>query len=312
MQRFAAVFRRAWPAALILVSPAACGQERAGHPGPGGPQELAHPAKVEIAGEEVVLPMGSFGNRPLVEVKIGGKGPFPFVLDTGASGSVISAPFAEAQKLPVIAKARVLSPGSQTTTEGNLVRVEGLQIGGATVSGMSAVAMDLSRVFPGSNDPVGVLSAGLFPGFLLTFDYPAKRIVLRRGELSPANGADVFEFSPSRRLPALPVSIAGVSVELDLDTGSPGGFTVPTELMSRVPISGDLTPAKPDRRVDRVLEAKEGKLKGTANIGRFTFENPTIRFVQDIPQGLIGWEILRRFAVTFDRKNHRLRLAEPS
>jgi len=312
MQWMAIAFRWAWLAALILASFPACGQERAGHPGAGGPQELAHPAKVELAGEEVVLPMGSFGNRPLVEVKLGGKGPFPFVLDTGASGSVISAPFAEARKLPVIAKARVQSPGSQAAAEGNLVLVDRLEMGGVTVSGMAAVAMDLSRVFHGPDDPVGVLSAGLFPGFLLTFDYPGKRIVLRRGELPPANGADVFEFSPSRRLPALPVSIAGVSLELDLDTGSPGGFTVPAEFIPRIPISGDLAPAKPDRRVDRVLEAKEGKLKGTASIGRFAFENPTIRFVQNIPQGLIGWEILRRFAVTFDHKNHRLRLAEPS
>jgi hypothetical protein len=71
-------------------------------------------------------------------------------------------------------------------------------------------------------------------------------------------------------------------------------------------------PAKPDKRVDRVLQAREGQLKGTAKIGRFTFENPAIRFVQDTSQGLIGWEILRRFAVTFDSKNHRLRLAEPT
>ncbi len=296
-------------AALMLLSPAARGQDKAEHPG--GPQQLPPPGKIELAGEEVALPMGSFGNRPLVRVMLGDKGPFPFVLDTGASGSVIAAPFAEAQRLPVVATARVQSPGSPTTTDGKLVRIERLQIGGATVSGINAVAMDLSRVFPGPDDPVGVLSAGLFPGFLLTFDYPAGRIVLRAGELPAANGADVFEFSPSRRLPALPVSLAGTSMELDLDTGSPGGFTVPAEFASRLPLSGDPVPARPDRRIDRVLQAREGHLKGAAKIGRFTFENPTVRFVEDTSQGVIGWEVLRRFAVTFDRKNHRLRLSEP-
>jgi hypothetical protein len=309
MQGIAVVPRWALPAALILLCFAAPGQERA-HP-MHGPRQAPPPDKVELAGEEVVLPMGSFGNRPLVEVMLGEKGPFPFILDTGASGTVVSAPFAEAQGIPVTAIARVQSPGSSTPIDGKVIRIARLQIGGATVSGLNAVAMDLSRVFPGPGDPVGVLSAGLFPGFLLTFDYPAKRIVLRPGELPAANGADVFQYSPTRPLPALVVSLAGVSVELDLDTGSVGGFTVPAEFASRLPLSGDLAPSRPDKRVDRVLQASEARLRGTAKIGRFTFENPTIRFVQDISQGLIGWEILRRFAVTFDRKNHRLRLAEP-
>jgi hypothetical protein len=309
MQRAAGVRFLVCSAAFGLLSSVSPGQQMGDHMG--GPRQMHPPDKIELAGEVVVVRMGSFGNRPLVDVLLDGKGPFPFILDTGASSSVISAPFAEAQKIPVIAVAKVQSPGSSTPIDGKLLRIEKVEMGGLTITGLSAVSMDLSRVFHGTNDPVGVLSAGLFPGYLVTFDYPGKRIVLRAGELPAANGADVFEFKAGRPLPALTAWVAGVSIELDLDTGSGAGLTIPAEYAARVPLSGELVPAKPDRRVDRALTAKEGRLKGTVKIGRFAFENPTIRFVEDIPQGLVGFEILRRFAVTFDSKNHRLRLAEP-
>ena len=37
----------------------------------------------------------------------------------------------------------------------------------------------------GSQAPRGVLSAASFPGLLITFDYPEKRVELRTGELPP-------------------------------------------------------------------------------------------------------------------------------
>jgi hypothetical protein len=295
---FTGVCGIAWAA----LAAAACGQEH--------PASLP-PPRVELASPVVRLPMGSFGHRPVVEATLDGKGPYRFILDTGASGCVLAAPFADRAGLTVLAAAKVKSPESPTPVDGKLVRIERVAIGGITLTGLNAVAMDLSRVFPGPGDPVGVLSAALFPGYLLTFDYPAGTIALRAGELPAANGEDLFEFNPSRRLPSLSASFAGTAIDLDLDTGSATGFTVPSDYAARLPLSGGLVEGKPDKRVDRILTVQEGRLQGAARIGRFAFESPTIRFVAGTAQGLVGWDVLKRFAVTFDSKNHRLRLAEP-
>jgi hypothetical protein len=150
----------------------------------------------------------------------------------------------------------------------------------------------------------------MFPGYLVTIDYPAKRVVISRGELPAADGQSVFEYGATRRIPGLPISVAGVPVEVDVDSGAPTGISLPAEYATKLPIFGKLEDTKPDRRVDRVLTAKEGRLDGTAVIGRFLIERPMIRFVEGSSRGLVGAAVLSRFAVTLDSKNRRLRLAE--
>ena len=296
-------------AALALLAAGAAGQEGAVERRSG--PHRAPPPKIELSGGEVSLPMKTFGNRPVVEATLDGKGPYPFVLDTGASGTVVSESFARSLGMPVIGKARVQSPGAPTAAERDLLRIERLEFGGAKISDLIAVADDLSGPFPGPKDPVGVLSAGMFAGHLVTFDYPAARISIRPGELPPGNGQDVFEFDAARRIPELPVVFGSLALELDLDTGSPYGLTIPAEAAARLSFPGGLAAARPDRRIDRVLEAKEGRLAGSATIGRFAFENPTIRVVEGISRGVLGYEVLRRFSVTVDSKNRRVRLEEP-
>ena len=270
----------------------------------------APPPEITLDTGLVSLPMALVGGRPVVEATIDGQGPFPFVLDTGASGAVVSDAFTKARGWQAFGRAGVASPGSPTVTDTELFRIDRLELGGARVSSLVAAAVDLSGPFPGKDDPIGVLSAGMFSGYLVTIDYPGKRVVIARGELPAADGRSIFEYGAGRRIPGLPLSVAGTSVEIDVDTGAPTGITLPADLAAKLPIAGKLEDARPDRRMDRVLAAKEGVLDGPATIGQFTFERPKIRFVEGASQGLVGAAILSRFAVTLDSKNRRLRLEE--
>src|SRR5689334_5038561 len=49
------------------------------------------PAHVAVPSEGIVLPMQDAGGRPVVDVRINGRGPYRFILDTGASTTVIDA-----------------------------------------------------------------------------------------------------------------------------------------------------------------------------------------------------------------------------
>ena len=268
------------------------------------------PPGIELpAGGRVTVPIGSFGGRPTVEATLGDRR-FPFVLDTGASGCAVSDGFADAQKIPVVGRAGVQSPDSPQPKDVRLLRIDSLGIGDARMTGLTSVAMDLSGPFPAPGDPVGVLSALIFPGYLVTLDYPAKTLTLARGELPAADGRDVLEYSEGRRVPGVTVTLGDQSVELDVDTGSPGGITLPAEWSSKLKLDGEPRESKPDRRVDRVLAAKEARFSGPVRIGRFDLGGQTLRFVEGISRGNVGSDVLSRFSVTLDSKNRRLRFQQ--
>ena len=67
------------------------------------------------------------------------------------------------------------------------------------------------------------------------------------------------------------------------------------------------------KTVDQVMPARGAPLRGTLTVGRYSLENPTIRFV-DISKsvGNVGGAILSQFAVTIDPRNSRLRLVGPA
>src|SRR5215468_7084756 len=54
---------------------------------------------VQMASDTVVVPMRLVDGRIEVSVKVNGKGPFPFIFDTGARGTVLDLAFAREQRL---------------------------------------------------------------------------------------------------------------------------------------------------------------------------------------------------------------------
>jgi hypothetical protein len=291
-------------AAGLSAGAAAAMMQHAGH-------QMPPPAGVELKTPEVVVPMDSFGGRPVVGLMLDGQGPYRFVLDTGAGGSVMSQELADTLGLKSLGEARVGAPGGATNA-GNLVRIGRVEMGGAVLTDLSLVATDLSRVFHLPDHPVGVLSALAFSSYLVTFDYPRQRIVLRAGELPPANGADIFEYQAGQHIPTLEITVAGVRVQAHLDSGSGSGLMLPGEMAGKLPLGGPLEEKGKARTVDGEWTLRKAPLKGTVTIGRFKVENPMIVFADGSPFGNIGYEILKGYAVTVDRKNLRFRLEEPT
>src|SRR4029077_4745038 len=104
--------------------------------------------------------------RPIVEVKINGKGPYRFIFDTGASGTVISNELAHELFLPALQHAQMGRPGSNTPLDAYVTKVNSLEIGGAKAEGVAAVYSDLSllkHLNKSADAPVGVLSSVNFP-----------------------------------------------------------------------------------------------------------------------------------------------------
>ncbi len=269
-------------------------------------------ARIEVPLEGVSFPMQDMGGRPVVEVRINGKGPYRFILDTGANITVIGAALNRELGLRP-------APGVNAIADGNgpspaIVAVSELRLGGVVLGDLVAAVMPLDTVLLGDDAPSGVLSAAGFPGYLLTFDYPARSISLKKGELPPADSRSTFSYPEGQPLPLLPVRIAGRTTTVLMDTGSGSGLTLPYKFLEELPLA---SPAKDGGKV-RLLRGEfpvaTARVEGAIEIGRYRIDTREDVSFSDARAGAqdvigdIGYDILRDFVVTLDAKNHRVRL----
>lgn len=56
------------------------------------------------------------------------------------------------------------------------------------------------------------------------------------------------------------------------------------------------------------MEHAAARLEGTVRMGRHAIDGPVVHFAEGAAEGNVGYEILRRFSLTFDAKNRRLKI----
>lgn len=284
-----------------------------GLPAAGQPVERNgfEPPTVALGEKEVRLPMTFRGGRPVVAARINEKGPYNFFLDTGASGPVLSEKLATELDLEVIGEVRVKSGGDGPDKPGiaaKSVLIGRLDLGAAKLTGVKIVAMNRDRL-GGGDAPAGVLSAAMFPGYLVTLDYPKKEVRIRAGELAAPDDRTVFAYRDGRFIPSLTVTVGGEAIEAHLDSGSGAGLSLPTKVAEKLPLEGKpVDTGKKARSVSGEFPVFEGKLKGKVTFGKFSVENPAISFSDVVQRGNLGGRILETFAVTLDVKNRRFEL----
>jgi len=244
------------------------------------------------------VPMLDFGGRPVVEVMINGKGPYRFILDTGASASVIDSSVA----------AEIAIEDRQNIQE--------IRIGAVSIRDLEAAVFPLSEMFGGGNAPRGVLSASAFPGTLVSFDYPAKRISFRKGILAEANAVTIFDYDGAD-LPSVPVKAANHEITIHLDTGAPYAVAFPTKYMKELPLARPPVQKGNVKSHGGPIPIFVAALDGDVSIGQFKLSTHEVHFTDVVPfhnvepKGQLGGEALRDFIVTLDSVNHRVQFQRP-
>jgi hypothetical protein len=266
--------------------------------------------KIELHSSQIVLPMKIFGGRPTIDLTINGKGPFTFILDSGAQGSLINPDLAAELNLEPQGEMHVGSPADSVGSIVKLYQATKITAGELEITGLRLFAMPLPRISGNGVLPRGVLSPAIFKGILLTFDYPRGRVVLEKGQLPAADGAQVFEYKADRRLPTVPVFMAGKEFDLYLDLGAPGTIVLPGKEAAGLPLETAPTKLPSMRLVTGEIPLVGAKLDGKATLGRYSFDHPMIAFGEGLPVGNIGAALLGRFAITLDVVNRRIRISE--
>jgi predicted aspartyl protease len=161
----------------------------------------------------------------VVQTMVNGSGPFSFLLDTGATCTVIDPELARQLQAPVIGK--VSLTGVLRVRQDELVRLRDVRLGAASLSGLGAAVDTLARqkiLAPGIR---GVLGEDFLSRFDFLIDY--NQHSLRFGEVPPNGERCRFETigqyhgapTTNRLLINVEfVKVRGAKVQLQLDTGA--------------------------------------------------------------------------------------------
>jgi hypothetical protein len=257
--------------------------------------------------------MQDMGGRPVVELKINGKGPYRFVLDTGAATTVVSEELSRELSLTAPGGMQVAAVGGGAPPA--IVLIQDVRLGGAQLEDVIAAVLPLGGLLRGENAPRGVLSAAIFPGYLLIYDYPGKRISIKKGALDSADSQSTFQYREDQVLPTVPLRIAGHDTEVHLDTGSGFGLTLPVKFLAELPLASRPKEAGKVRTGGGEFPVSIAAVNGAIELGKYKLDPDDVRFSDVRPgpgqaTGNIGYDVLRHFVVTLDSKNRRIRLEQ--
>jgi hypothetical protein len=259
--------------------------------------------------------MERFDGWAIVDALIDGNGPHRFVIDTGAPGLLVDSRLKQEMELSAHpdfdgmgVRVRVAGPGGQGRPA-SMHFVKSLRIGSSELLGLSVIATDL----PFPSDIAGVIGMGVFKDCLLTLDYPASKVTLTRGQLPPANGHDILDFTQPRQarsIPVIAVEMCSEPTEFALDSGMGGWAAFTEEIANRCTYAYGPVDGPKRRMVDREIDTRVARLNGRMKFGAYTVEKPHGVVSTDADRRpAIGGRILENFAVTLDQKNSRVRFA---
>lgn len=187
------------------------------------PEDPAADTKIPGGGARLPLTFSEDG-KLLVEARMDGKGPFPFVLDTGGH-AILTPPTARALGLKVSGRSVSYGAGPGSTPLG-FARVHSISLGDAQIDDQSVLVMPLSPVLTdrGAKAPIaGILGLEVFERFAVTVD-PAKKVIILRpfGSFRPPAGATALPLRFTNDMPLIHATLDGKRGIFGLDTGNSG------------------------------------------------------------------------------------------
>lgn len=279
----------------------------------------------QISGRRIPFEMTN--NLVFLPVTINGSRPLVFILDTGASTTVIDERKAKALSLKLEGRKDATTQGG--SIEASFVRNVDMAVAGVNLPKMTLAAIRLSGLEAGLGRAVdGVLGYEVFQRFVVEIDYSARVVIFHEPHsYTYAGSGEIIPLTIEDNTPFVAAKIGGprpAEGSFLVDTGAPAMLNVagPFARSHRLPdvdapalsiTSGALLAGKSRSLVARVPSFR---------LGKFVLTSPVATFSQDAAGsegaeasvsygGLIGAEILRRFRVTADYSRNQM-ILEPN
>jgi hypothetical protein len=294
------LLRLACCAALVLMTVAGCSTLR----------RIPMPPRVtRLRAQRVELPARSISNYLIVETRWDKKGPYHFLIDTGASVTLVSpelaARYSDTSAPPIPESQVCVKSADGGTTLLPAVTLRRLFLGQARFERVPALVYDcraLSAHFGMKID--GVLGFPLFRDTLLTLDYPRSRVLLVPNSGPPAAlPGSTIKFDNASRTPLIPVTLGDETFIALIDSGSDGPLNLnPIGLHPTFDYGPRSGPALATLTGDRSQQV--GRLAQPLQIGGYTFLRPLVALTDDLAS--LGGAVLKNFSVTFDQRHNQV------
>jgi hypothetical protein len=270
-------------------------------------QAASAPASAQVCPATANVAMIKYdGVRPGVEVMINGRGPYLFLIDTGAAGQMrADTSLVERASLPLAGDVAINDASGAPDRIVRSARIDRLDLGGLTFRGLSGP----SRAYngPGARRRIdGILGFDLFAGCLLTLDYARGRVTVAPGTLSRAPG--VMPFDRANGPPGVTMTIGGVRVHADLDSGSNQGFSLPWSLAPRLHLLGPPRITGYGESASNRFPIRRARISDRIRVGAIAWRRSAVEFTETFDFANIGSEVLQGLRLTFDQGHRLVRL----
>jgi hypothetical protein len=257
----------------------------------------------------VEIPMQVGDGIPTVEVMVNGQGPFVFGFDTGAQANPrIDASLVERLKLKATGEVEATDPSRRNPQASQTFKVESLSLGSLRFADVTVV----SRNYRNSPLPFkvdDVLGLDLFAEYLVTLDFPGKKLRIEKGELPKSDGVETLDYKNSAGIAEVELIVGDKKIRAHLDTGNAiGAFVFPTAFAESLAMVGEPRVVGRARSAGGEMEIKQVQLKDTVKLGRHEFPGTTAVYPALGEIANVGVKVLSQFVITFDQQHGRVRL----
>ena len=262
----------------------------------------------DSAKSSVEVPMQTGDPLFTIEVMVNSQGPFVFAFDTGAQGGPrLDVSLVEKLKLKSTGQVQATDPSRRNFQNSETYKLDSIAIGSLRFADVTVIG----RNFQNSPRPLkvdGVIGLNLFADYLVTLDFPGKKLRFDKGELPKPDGAEVLDYKNDAGIATVELSVADKKIKAHLDSGNAiGAFVFPTAFAEKLNFAGEPRVVGRARSATGDTEIKQVQLKDVIKLGRHEFPDATIVYpaLGDIAN--VGLKTLSQFVVTFDQKNERVR-----
>lgn len=144
-----------------------------------GPDRVEFPAD-SAAGEVAFELAGPGGAALVVPVRINGQGPYPFVLDTGATVTCVDDELASSLSLPEVRGVVGTAAGVGGQGGLSLVSVDSLSIAGVRAYELEACVIDLEHLSGMGLELDGLIGLNVLMEFRVTLDFERNIVTLEK------------------------------------------------------------------------------------------------------------------------------------
>ncbi len=265
-------------------------------------------ALVEKVRKDAMLsvPFRVVDGRIYVDVHVNGQGPFPFAVDTGASG-LGRADASLVARLGLSVTGAAETSDAIATARVDTVDLASVELGGLTRNNLHVIARDYSGKLSADAAFAGILGREFFADGLLVLDYPARRLSFSRSSGLNPGEAGVLRYSRAFRVP---VMIGSVATEGNLDTGANVAFVLPKSLFDRLG-GGPIAASGEGKLTNTVVKTGSATMHGPFRIGAASLADITVRVSDSYPELLVGAHALQQFALLIDQRSSSIALCPP-